>query len=373
MITTFDDMIEHLSRRIGQEPSVASLSDVRTAILDAYREFADAHPWRYLEQVGRLVTVPPYSTGTIAFTHSTRTVTLTGGTWPTWARYGTLKIGNVLCQVQSRTSGTALVLDPTLNPGADIASGNAYTLFRDTYDLPADMRNMGRMLSATTRLWLAPTSPIAWLDEMVTFSDQGDPWRYIIVGSPHTPGRLAVRFAPAPSTAITIDYWYQRRPRAIVVGEYDAGTCAVSGATVTGTGTAWTSAMEGCVFRCSSLSNRKPTSFLGDTAPTHESRILTRASDTSITLADAATATLSGVKYSISDPIDIEDGAMLSAFHRLCEYKLSLVRPLKDMQSPASAYQAALIRAKEADARYRSGMDRGPVNLFQRATFVADQ
>jgi pilus assembly protein CpaC len=76
------------------------------------------------------VTNAPYSTGTIAYTQATRTVTLTGGTWPSWAQYGVLVIGNVLYRVAAKPTSTTLVLTAMSNPGVDVPAGAMFTLIK---------------------------------------------------------------------------------------------------------------------------------------------------------------------------------------------------------------------------------------------------
>jgi hypothetical protein len=64
-----------------------------------------------------------YATGTVSVT--TGTVTLVGGTWPSWAAEGTFTVGGVSYAVASRTSDSIIVLNNTTITGL---SGETYSL-----------------------------------------------------------------------------------------------------------------------------------------------------------------------------------------------------------------------------------------------------
>ena len=149
MTTTIQDIVENLNDSLGNTVAQGAQRKIYRSIESAYREFADSATWAYLQMHARITTVAPYLTGTIAYTHSTRTVALTGGSFPSWAAYAILKIGDLLYRVESMTNSTTLILDANLNPGANVASGTSYTLFRDAYSLPADFRAIGELQRPT--------------------------------------------------------------------------------------------------------------------------------------------------------------------------------------------------------------------------------
>lgn len=92
------------------------------------------HRWSFLKPVERLTTVAPYSTGTVAVTNGDATVTLTDGTWPTWAAEGTLLIAGVAYDVASRTGDDEIELTSAWS--GTTASDFTYSLERRSYDLP---------------------------------------------------------------------------------------------------------------------------------------------------------------------------------------------------------------------------------------------
>ena len=68
---------------------------------------------------------------------------------------------------------------------------------------------------------------------------------------------------------------------------------------------------------------------------------------------DATISTLTGVKYQISDPVDVEEGAMLNAFLVLCELWATKAKRMDQdiRRAKVQEYQTALTRALEADNR----------------------
>ena len=367
---TFSDVIEQLVDYIGGARDASSLRSLKRAIREAYREIANAHPWTYLKRHGRLVTQAPYLTGTITYVHSTRTVTLSGGTFPTWLAKGdNISSGDIECVVQSRTNGTTLVLDEVNNFGADISTGQAYTVFRDSFDLPADFRSGDRPVWEEGLWKIEYADPQAWLRMRRSYHTTGSSILYTITKSPRTVGRLAIRMAPAPDASETVDYIYQCRPREFTIGEYrveDARASITSGqATVTGTKTAFSSAkMVGTILRLSDSATSFPTDFEGDNYAALEDTISAVASATQLTVENNAAATYSNVRLVISDPIDIEEGAMMNAFLRCCEKHTAIIRGLKNQETAIGLYMQALEDAKSADSRSVAGRVAGAGRSF---------
>jgi hypothetical protein len=91
------------------------------------------HTWSFLNQDLNLPVVAPYSTGTVVITAGA--VTLTGGTWPTWAAAGWLTVGGSDYEVSARTSNTVITLEDTT---ASAAAGSSFKLEQWQYALPND-------------------------------------------------------------------------------------------------------------------------------------------------------------------------------------------------------------------------------------------
>lgn len=363
-LTTFSDVVDYLVQYIGDNGTQDALRDCRRSAIDGLRELAAAHEWSYYWTRGRVVTDAPQTSSTLAYDHTggayERMVTIASGTWPSWAKYGVLVIANVPYQVDEAKSSTVLTLASSSNPGADVAAGTSYTLYRDTYPLPTDCLQLDQLINVTNSVPLRYEHPSAWLARQQVYYGPSGPAEYTITGSEDIAGRMALRFYPVPDDDYTIDFMYRRRPRALVYHEVEDGTVSVtSGAsTVTGSGTAFTAGMVGSVIRLSSNATDTPTNPVGANVYAFERVVTAYTSATSVTVDDSFDSTLTGVKYMLSDRVDVEEGAMLTAYLRSCEKQAAIVRAIKNDKEAKAAYVEALILAREADRR--SSAVRGP-------------
>jgi hypothetical protein len=350
---TYKDAVDHLMDWCGGGIDPIGRRQARQACQEALREVANAHRWSFYYQHGRVTTVDQYTTGTVAYTHSTRTVTLTGGTWPTWAAYGTLRIGNVPYAVASRTSNSAIVLEEESNPGADVAGGESFSIYREAYPLPPLFLSMLSLMydTALARV-LEFVDPKVWLSDRRWSAGVGVPFGFTIMGSRQLHGQDAVWFSPPPIAARNYDCVYLRAARPLVTEEYATGTVSCSGTTtLTGSSTAWTSLHKGATVRLSSTGTSAPTGPTGGN-PAVEERVITAVgSATSITVDTAFTNTLSGVKYIISDPVDVDLDVMLNFFLRTAERRLGFMRQRQGQQAFDAAAMEARIEAMSADNR----------------------
>jgi hypothetical protein len=133
-----------------------------------------------------------------------------------------------------------------------------------------------------------------------------------------------------------------------------AGTVTNTAAstTVTGTDTAFTEAMIGSVIRLSRNSNEEPTGSDGANPAAVERIITAVASATSLTVDEAiAAANTTGVKYVISDPIDVEVPLMQRALYRCAENQMGKLLRLEDRTALDAEWVRALTLAREADSR----------------------
>lgn len=136
----YDRLRREIGRDIGygRDPSAwiggraYRATDVSDAISAGLTRFYSDHSWQFLKPVIEFSLNAPYSTGTIAV--SAGVVTLTGGTFPTWAASGELVVEESY-SVAVRNGNTQLTLsDTTVN----IDSGTSYSLVQTSYPLPDD-------------------------------------------------------------------------------------------------------------------------------------------------------------------------------------------------------------------------------------------
>ena len=372
ILYTYKDLIDHLVNYSGGVGHAATLPRIKFAVQQAYRNLVNYHEWKYLYRNLVILTNAPYDTGTVAYDHTggtyERQLTLTTGTWPTWAEQGHVRIDGEFYEVESRKSSSVVTLRENSNPGQDVASGETYTLYQSRYTLPADFRKTysGVLQSQAGPLRYVP--PDQWHFDERYFHSQGTVQTWTVMGSPNDPGRMSLYFAPYPGTATTIAFLYQRLSRPM---KYDGtgsaestGTISwsASGTAITGSGTSFTSAQIGSVIRAGSASVA-PDGIEGANPYSEQGIILSVASGTSATLQSASTAAVSGVKFTISDPVDIPQH-MLDALFRGCELQLGVGgRNSPATSTLASIYEDALRRALANDNMSLQSMASGSVGL----------
>ena len=288
-----------------------------------------------------------------------RMLTLATGTWPTWAAFGVVQIDNVEYQVATRESSTIITLSVNSNPGADVAAGTSYQIYRDTYPLPVNFGSVGTLRDVTNSTFPEFVDP----NEFTSLRNSGEtpsvPRYCTVLRDPHYTGSMGIRFLPPPDDIYEYDAIYRNHPRQMSVPQfvYTTGTISSSSTTITGVSTAFTNAMIGAVIRTAGNTTAVTGKF--GTNPYTEQRIITaRTSATALTI-DAAfdTAASAGSKYEISDPIDIEALSMYTAFLRRCEYELGVLLAKKEIATLLQLYKDSLILAFESDNR---SFDRKP-------------
>ncbi|QDP52485.1 MAG: hypothetical protein Unbinned1606contig1000_44 [Prokaryotic dsDNA virus sp.] len=365
-ITTFNDVVDHLLDHMGGVEEGRNVKMARRSVMSAYRGLPSVYNWSYYYKRGRINTVAAYSTGTVTYDHTGGTyekqLTLSGGTWPSWAGRGMVTISSIDYQVASRKSDTVLTLKTSSNPGEDVAAGTSYSIGQDTYVLPVDFQSADEFRNASQN-WDFPeyVSPGEWMELHRSNESSNQPRAYTILADPDYVGAMAVSFHPAPSSADSIDFMYQRVPSPVRTMEYKTGQVVgqAGGTTVTGTDTKFTSKMVGSVLRFGTVKNL-PDGVEG-LYPYEEERIITSVeSDTSLTVDAVLSSAHSQVKYRISDIIDIEPGAMLEAFLSYCELRMSILMKDSDTGEKQDLYAGALRLAMQADSRnYGSGKTQG--------------
>lgn len=376
---TFQDAIDHIVDYVGGNASDQLQRDAKRAAIDALRDLANAHRWSYHYSEGRIFTSAPQTTGTVQYDHTggtyERQLTLTGGTWPDWVRYGQIRIGNdpasvaggPVYEVEQQISASIITLDEVLNPGSDISSGTSYTLFRNEYLLPEDFIAQDEGLYQDNFCDMRFIHPRWWKRDERYIYTLGPPRFFTIIGDRSQQGRMACRIFPASEAAKTIDFIYQRRPGNLRIANFSEGSASVASGsrTLTGTSGTFKSSMVKCSIRLST-DGTAPTNAYGENPYDWETQIIGFTDESTLVLSDAAPSTYTGVAYVISSVIDIEEGAMLTAYKRGLEKQISIGRTLKDKPSAANAYQSALGLAKDSDSRSFANRKAGDQHVFVR-------
>ncbi len=361
LLTLFDAIDYTLDQVVAGDQSTRSRRMAWYAVRDAYSEIPMRRDWRYYYRSITIQTVASQTSGTIAYTSPTRTVTLTSNTWPSDVTKYALYIAGRRYTIDTRTSSTAIVLKEGDAPTADIASGTGYVLTRDTYELPDSLRQVLYLHDTDAPGRLLPcVEPSDIEHEQRIMRNTSLPLMYGVYRSELYSSSLAIHFAPSPSSVRTYQAHAIFWPQPLKTLDYSGiGTVATTSgsATVTGTGTTFSSDHAGAVIRFSSTGNTAlPTDIQGEVdknrlSPYAMQRVIkSYGTATSLTLEQDADTTLTGSGYRISSRIDIEPGAMRNAFLRCCEARFA-TQDRAGAQERESRYEKALAMAMIADQR----------------------
>jgi hypothetical protein len=355
-LLTYSDLVAHAVDYLGGDATAGALKDARRASLAAVRELAAEADWSYYYGRHRVQLVRPYSEGTVFYLHTggvvERQLTLSGGTWPSWAALGSVVFQNCTYDVASVVSPFVAQLTHNANPGADVPAC-AYRLYRESYDLPGEFLSAGEVILQNRSAVLLPEHPSTWLARQRVHPGPGTPRFYHVKADPNYLASLAITFSPCPDDNYTVDLLYKRRPRLPQVDEYRQGAVSVVAgqATLQGSGTGWSRKLEGCVIRLSADRVNYPTGAVGLYPALAERVVLAVASPTAMTLDDLVEDNLQNVKYLISDLVDIEPGVMLSPLLRGVEAQIARYRRMELRAQAEADYYGALRRAREGDSR----------------------
>ena len=290
-----------------------------------------------------------------------REVTLATGTWPTWAAYGQIRISNTTYDIESRVSDTVITLPERTNPGADVAAGTSYEIFRSRYPLPINWRRGGKIFEASETydgVYLTPQ--MLQSSSLYDGSANSSPWRLSIQHDPKYVGAKSLVVSSPPSSVQQYVMLYERWPNALQTPSEANGEVTVNGsptasAAVTGTGTSFASRHKGAVIRLSDTSV-PPTTVVGSPFTADNlfayQRIITTVTDTTNLVVDSTIdADLTSVSYTISDPLDIDPETMLDAFLALAEWEFSRLSSQESstIKAKREYFREVLDEARAAD------------------------
>lgn len=358
-ILTYQDLIDRLAAYTGGGALDPDNADILAAAQDAYADVVHGFPWKYLTGKGRIILNGDYTTGTVEYDYTggahERMLTLTTGTWPTWAAYGTIKIGDLIYAVEDRKSSSIITLVDGQCPTADIAAGTTYQLWQSSYPLPGTLRKIYNLFLDGETWRMEPISPSDWLAYESMQATAGTPNFYALIGSPDIVGSLSLQFAPYPDEDHVLVFMYDRIARELFYRGYEtearAGSVSASAGstTVTGSGTSFHASMVGSIIRFSRNTSAFPTGKFGRNRFLEQAQIKSVASATSLTVTQALTYThASSTKYVISDPVDVPP-SMHNVVLRAGEAFLDQARNPKAAQTTLGRYRLAMTQARERD------------------------
>lgn len=385
---TFKDAVENLLDLHGLDTrSGINERRARACVMQVYRDIPSRATWHYFYRQRLLQTNTQQTSSTITYDHTggayERVVTIASGTWPSWAAFGRLIIDEVHYEVEDRKSSTELTLTETSNPGADVAAGTAYILYRSAYPLPSNFRSLVSLWDVDEQREIAHVDPAQHHKLQSYYDTPSTPVDVSIRATGEYYGGMALHFSPPPDTAKTYDLLYMANPRTLAIDEYSTGTVAVTNGstTVTGTGTTFPTNCVGSVIRFSTTA-APPTSVMGgfgtsggiDNPFAMQGVIKTRTSATALVLEEAATVEIpSASAYVISDPLDLEPGSMLTAFLRATEAEYASRAGREDAPRRYAMARQSLLEAMAANSPFENTANpRSSYNPFTRTELTSE-
>ena len=383
-LITFADALEAVQDFIGTNGLARAQRDIRRAVSDAYDELLQEHSWHYYRTQWGFATVASNSTGTLTYVHSTRTVTFSDALSTTvqgWAERATIRCDAKTVEVERYVSSTSVILSEDSNFGADISDATTFDMVCDHYLTPENFRSIGDIYGKESGWWSRRISPEEFLYQRNNGWTAGEPACYTVMQDRQQTGRTAIFLYPAPSSLRSYDLIISESARPIrwAGNEPDAtaGTITLTAGskTLSGSGSNFLRSMVGSVIRPGTTS-LAPTSIDDPKNPYVEQFVIkTRTSATAGTLDVAPVGDYTAVKYTISDPIDME-AQMQKAFIALCKLKICAARPNDHgefYQIVAGEYGRLLENAKCTDNKVRSVQRTGGLPYWRRlASFPSD-
>ena len=140
MVASYSNLLErvgHFLFGLRTGFSADQTSDIEQCIEDGLKYVYATHSWSFFRPLKDITTTAPYATGTV--TIASGVVTLTGGTFPSWAADGLIKVSDDYYSVASRDSSTQITLDDT---SVTVASAAAFELGRPEIPLDDSFEDM---------------------------------------------------------------------------------------------------------------------------------------------------------------------------------------------------------------------------------------
>lgn len=230
LAVSYTDLQSEVALALGWNPTAASWTSAQTntlwprinkkALYQAYYpEPLDGervgHSWSFLRPRGSLTLNVPYTTGTVAI--AAGVVTLTGGTFPSWAASGDLWVDGGRYPVSTRDGNTQITLVDT---SVTVSAGETYELIQHAYDLPSDFARMqSNALTFRRDQTACGTIPLVHpIDLMRSDRDgsEGTPTKAAVTPVAPTAtddARWQLQFAdPIPNVAFVVEYDYEASP-----------------------------------------------------------------------------------------------------------------------------------------------------------------
>lgn len=220
-LTDFSDLYTDLQNRVRVTTSVTATETqakryINIALQDMHLGFDYRFPWA--ERSGRLILRAQYSTGTVSISKGSQTLTGSSTAWTTTDAFGTanarangkVTISGLTPYIVQSVGGAGTITLSSKFTESDVSAGS-YIYFEDEYDLasdflrPVDAQQFSDqcsidLISRTEFRRRYPNNIVPSRPQVATLLDYPP--------SGNTTPIRRVRFAPPPSTAMTVPYSY---------------------------------------------------------------------------------------------------------------------------------------------------------------------
>lgn len=212
-VLNFTEMLDEMATILGTGRRTGD--DMRVSfgrwLNQAFQRIAYALPWDEMVTEQKIVTVAPYTTGTVTFTNGSAVVTGSGTTFAAAVagRKIALALGGPYYRILTRDSATQVTL--TENYAEATVSGASYTIFQDEYDLAATTHSIEAVWPMEDE-----SAPLVWAEQnrleplWALGVSTGTPaaWGLAAQTTPNTP---RVRILPVPDAAYRIVFRYRKK------------------------------------------------------------------------------------------------------------------------------------------------------------------
>lgn len=354
MLLTFYDAVAKL---LGDAQLSASdpngLESARRAVRFAAANICTYKDWNLYRSTIAMTFHGTVSTGTVSYSTSTGRVTLTGSTWPEWAPYGELRIGNDEYPVVARISSTVVELDSIQRPASDF-SGQTYKLIQRKIPLPLDFKSIGRVIESGDEGEVLNAGAMATYEWQSRFNDTSSAQDLCAVTGDQRFRGMAMQMSPASTRDVTYRALYSRYPSVPEIYSV-TGDATCSGTTVTATASKFTARHVGCVIRFAEPSESSvPDLYRGNGMIAAERTIVSVTSGTVAEVDQALTAAES--PFLVSDAIDVLPGPMAEAVLALASFEWHKLLNTDARKYAERDFLVALDRAMADDCRYSGPM-----------------
>lgn len=184
--------------------------EIQDSINDALSMIAKRRQWLWFKTQGSVTLNAFYQTGIVTATNGSPTLTLSGGTWPSWASAGELMLQGQFYYIQSVDSPTQITMTSIWpSDTVALASGN-WAIYQDSYLLPANCMRFYRPLYGKTSAYRP--EPVSF-EELFTLKSD---WQFFQNGSAAFCIQQGwVKFWPAPQVSRQVNFAYYRKPASI--------------------------------------------------------------------------------------------------------------------------------------------------------------